>query len=165
MDDNFKGQLLVSTETDASEYFYKTVIYICQHNEQGAWGVVLTVPFDKNLNDLIEFNASKPFPLFEGGPVEKEKLFFLHRSPSSIEGGQNVNQDIYWGGNFKEAVAAINNGNIDYQQIKLFIGYCGWDKGQLENEVSEGYWKSLEANSYFVFNEEASVIWQVLNEI
>lgn len=134
------GILLAATPLLDGSIFEKALIYITEHNSNGAMGFVVNKPFHRNLNELEEFNHSISFPLYEGGPVDQEHLFFLHQRPDLVEAGTPVNDGIYIGGDFKTAVACINNKSLTKEDIKIFIGYCGWDAHELEAEIEEGSW-------------------------
>lgn len=135
-----RGTFLKSTEALNEDYFAGATIYLVEYNQNGATGFVVNKPFGRSFNELEEFKQSINFPLYEGGPVDKEHLFVLHQRPDIIEGSSPVCNRTYFGGNFKHAVTAINNKTLSEKDIKLFVGYCGWDKGELENEIAEGYW-------------------------
>jgi len=72
--------------------------------------------------------------------VDRAHLFVLHKRPDLIDGGKQINNGLYLGGNIEQVVEAINNGFTKPQEIELYIGYCGWDLGELEAEVDEGSW-------------------------
>jgi putative transcriptional regulator len=76
----------------------------------------------------------------EGGPVDRDHLFVLHKRPDLIEGGEPVSNGLYMGGNMEQVIQAINTHATNKEDIQLFIGYCGWDEGELEAEVNEGSW-------------------------
>ena len=76
----------------------------------------------------------------DGGPVNREHLFVLHKRPDLIDGGEQVTNDLYLGGNMEQVIEAINNGGANNQEIQIFIGYCGWDAQELEAEIEEGSW-------------------------
>ncbi len=76
----------------------------------------------------------------DGGPVDIERLFVLHKRPDLISGGEQITNDLYLGGNMEQVIEAINNKGASSQDIQLFIGYCGWDAGELEAEIEEGSW-------------------------
>lgn len=111
-------------------------------------GFVINKIFPRKFNELEEFRNCAPFPLYDGGPVDREHLFFLHQRPDLIEGGTAVSENVYLGGDFKAAVQFINTGILAETEIRLFIGYCGWDTGELEAEIREGSWKIV-AESVF----------------
>ena len=134
------GISIKSTALLNGSFFEDTTILIVEHDEAGTTGFVTNKPFGKSLNDLIEFNHAKPFPLMDGGPVDRAHLFVLHKRPDLIEGGKQLTNGLYLGGNMEQVIEAINNGSATQEEIQLFIGYCGWDVGELEAEMAEGSW-------------------------
>ena len=140
MKDIKPGIYITSTADLNGSSFEHTTILIVEHNEAGSLGFVINKPFGKSLHELIEFNHSKPFPLKDGGPVDREHLFVLHKRPDLIDEGEKVFDGLYLGGNMEQVIDAINNGDISEQEIQIFIGYCGWDAGELEAEMNEGSW-------------------------
>ena len=137
------GFNISSTDALIGSFFENTTILLVKHNEEGSIGFVTNKLFDKSLHELIEFNHSKPFPLMDGGPVDREHLFVLHKRPDLIDGGEQIANGLYLGGNMKQVIEAINTRSANEQDIQLFIGYCGWDVGELEAEVEEGSWSFL----------------------
>jgi putative transcriptional regulator len=140
MKDIKAGIYLKSTAELIESIFEDTTILIVQHNEEGSLGFVTNKPFGKSLNELIEFNHAKPFPLMDGGPVDREHLFVLHQRPDIIKGGEQVSDGLYLGGNLEQVIKAINTHSINEQEIQIYIGYCGWDLRELDAEVEEGSW-------------------------
>jgi len=134
------GLYIKSTAALNGSFFENTTILIAEQNQSGSIGFVTNKPFGKSLHELIEFNHSKPFPLMDGGPVDRDHIFVLHKRPDLIDGGKQINDGLYLGGNMDQVVKAINNGDVNQEDIQLFIGYCGWDVGELEAEVDEGSW-------------------------
>ncbi|MCX6337857.1 MAG: YqgE/AlgH family protein [Bacteroidetes bacterium] len=138
---DFKAEFYIkSTAALIGSFFENTNILIVKHNEEGSIGFVTNKSFEKSLHELIEFNHIKPFPLMDGGPVDREHLFVLHKRPDIIDGGIKISNGLYWGGNINQVIEAINTRGANKQEIQLFIGYCGWDLGELEAEVEEGSW-------------------------
>ena len=134
------GIYIKSTAVLNGSFFEHTTILIVEHNEEGTIGFVTNKLFGKSLHELIEFNHSKPFPLMDGGPVDRDHLFVLHKRPDLIEGGEKIPNGFYLGGNMDQVIEAINTKSANKQEIQLFIGYCGWDVGELEAELEEGSW-------------------------
>lgn len=135
------GTFLKSTAALHDTVFENTLLFITGCDAKGATGFVINTLFPRKLNELVEFNNSIDFPLYNGGPVEGEKVFFIHRRPDLIDGGHPIVNGIFLGGNFKQAVSLINGKTLNHKDIKIFIGYCGWDDNELEEEVAEGSWK------------------------
>jgi len=134
------GIYIKSTTALIGSFFEHTTILVVEHNEKGSLGFVTNKSFEKSLHDLIEFSHAKPFPLMDGGPVDREHLFVLHKRPDLIEGGEQVANGLYFGGNMEQVIKTINTSSAAQQEIQIFIGYCGWDLGELEAEVEEGSW-------------------------
>ena len=138
------GFYIKSTDLLNGSFFENTTILIVQHNEEGSIGLVANKPYEKSLHELKEFNHTKPFPLMDGGPVDREHIFLLHNRPDLIDGGKQITNGTYLGGNMKQVIEAINHKGANQQEIQLYIGYCGWDAGELEMELEEGSWTFIE---------------------
>ncbi|MGN7784579.1 YqgE/AlgH family protein [Niabella sp. 22666] len=151
---HYQGKILSSTSSMDDPNFGSSVVFIAEHNERGALGFVINKIFNRTLNELVEFSGSPAFPLYEGGPVDQEHLYFVHRRNDIIPGGAPVIDDIYLGGDFQKTIEQINNHNLTSKDIKIFIGYCGWDTGELEAEIAEGSWevKALDVIALFTDN-------------
>jgi putative transcriptional regulator len=134
------GFYFKSTAALIGSFFEHTTILLVKHNEEGRLGFVTNKSFEKSLHELIEFNPSNPFPLMDGGPVDRDHIFVLHKRPDLIDGGEQISNGLYLGGNMEQVIGAINTSAANQQEIQLFIGYCGWDLGELEAEVKEGSW-------------------------
>ena len=140
MKDLKAGIYIKSTDALIGSVFENTTILLVQHNEEGSIGFVTNKSFEKSMHELIEFNHIKPFPLLDGGPVDREHLFVLHNRPELIDGGKQIPNGFYLGGNMDQVIEAIDTRGATQQEIQLFIGYCGWDLGELEAELEEGSW-------------------------
>ena len=134
------GIYIKSTAMLNGSFFEHTTILIVEHNEAGSIGFVSNKSFGKSLHELIEFNHAKPFPLMDGGPVDRDHLFVLHKRPDLIDEGKEIPNGLYFGGNMEQVVDAINTKAAGKEEIQIFIGYCGWDAGELEAELEEGSW-------------------------
>jgi putative transcriptional regulator len=133
------GMTIKSTTALIGSFFEHTTIMIVEHNVFGSVGFVTNKSIGKALNELIEFNHAKPYPLMDGGPVDRDHLFVLHKRPDLIDGSKPIANDLYFGGNMEQVIEALNK-VANQQEIQVYIGYCGWDVGELEAEVEEGSW-------------------------
>lgn len=147
----YQGKLLSSTPAMDDPNFDSSVIFIAEHNERGALGFMINTVFERALNELVEFSSSPAFPLYEGGPVDQEHLYFVHRRSDLIPGGVPVIGDIYLGGDFQKAIEQLKSKNLSSKDLKIFIGYCGWDTGDLEAEIAEGSWEVKEPDADSLF--------------
>jgi len=148
------GRILISSSAMEDANFRQSVIFITEYNGQGAMGFVVNKMFERTLNELAEFSTCPPFPLYRGGPVDNEHLFFIHRRSDLISGGVHIIDKVYLGGNFKHALSLIANKTITSRDIKIFIGYCGWDILELEEEIAEGSWGISDSDLEIIFNED-----------
>ena len=135
------GIFLKSTVLQNGTIFEAVTIFIVEYNSTGAIGFVINRPYGRSLNELEEFRNSSSFQLYDGGPVDKEHLFLLHRRPDLINGSSKITDDVSWGGNMSDAIVAINGQILTSDDLKIFVGYCGWDAGDLEMEIDEGSWQ------------------------
>jgi putative transcriptional regulator len=157
------GTILSSSPDLSDPHFEKSVITIAEYNENGALGFVINKPFPRKLNELTEFCNSKPFALYAGGPVDTGNIFVLHRAAGLVSASQYLFGKVHLGGDFTQIITCINKGTINSEDIKLFIGYCGWDAGELEAEIAEGTWKVLEPDEDIIFTP-GDLLWQQLPE-
>lgn len=137
------GNYIKSTTLLNDTYFEDTTILITEHNEQGAIGFVMNRPYGRSLNDLDEFKHVRSWPLLEGGPVDQEHVYILHKRPDLIQNSKKVFDEYFVGGEMNDVVNAIQNELITKDQLTLFIGYCGWDGNEIEAEIVEGSWEIL----------------------
>ena len=145
------GAILTSSPSLKDPHFTETIILLTEYNKNGATGFIVNKTFPRRLNELEEFKYSNPVTLYDGGPVDKEHLFFIHQRPDVIEGGGRIADTIYMGGNFRQAITHVNNRTLSEKDIKIFVGYCGWEHAQLEEEIAEGSWHIINANTEIIF--------------
>ena len=135
-----KGYVLFAEPTTQHDLtFNRSVVLIAEQNETGTIGFIINKKSDYSTIDLIpELNIN--FPIYNGGPVEKENLYFIHKIPSLIKNSIKIKDNLYWGGNFDLVIKLINDKKIKKNEIKFFLGYSGWEKEQLNNEIENKYW-------------------------
>lgn len=162
-----KGDLLISEPFLPDPNFERTVILLCEHNEEGSFGFVLNKPSLLKYNDVVEEAKEFDETLYVGGPVQQDTLHFVHREGNQIEGSLELVNGIYWGGNFEQLQIMIDSKQIHAPDYKFFIGYSGWGSGQLEAELKEKTWIiSNQARPNQVFDITAEDLWKtVLNEM
>jgi len=136
-----KGKLLISEPFMFDFNFKRTVILIAQHSSsEGTTGFVLNRKSEYLISDVYPEFCEPSLPVFIGGPVGKEFLFFIHRLGDQIEDTQHIVNDLYWGGNLEQINELLKNKSITPNDIRFFIGYSGWSEGQLEYELEEHSW-------------------------
>lgn len=154
------GILLIADPFLKDPNFKRSVVFLCEHQEEGSFGFVLNKLYDNTLEDLIVAAEGLDIPVYEGGPVQKDTIHFLHQYPNLIEGSQKVIDGIYWGGDFETTISLLKTGLISADKIRFFIGYSGWGNGQLEEELKEKSWVTVDATRKIVFHPQTDAIWK-----
>ena len=155
-----KGVLLIAEPFMKDKNFQRTVVLICEHDEAGSFGMVLNRKRKDQVGAYIEFLEDCTFNIYDGGPVQRDHVHFLHRRPDLIPDGQQVGEGIYWGGDFGIVCNEINSGNITEHDIRFYIGYAGWGENQLDDEMKEKSWLTIAASADIVFERNTSQIWK-----
>jgi putative transcriptional regulator len=158
-----KGRLLIAEPGISEMYFKRSVVLITEHNDEGTIGFVLNKPVDLKLHDaLVDFDGFSN-DLYLGGPVSKSNLFYIHTLGEKIEGARKILNGLYWGGEFEMIKDLIKSKQAHPSEIKFFIGYSGWDAGQLEAELEVNSWVVAPTNSEEIMTLKTDEIWgQVL---
>lgn len=138
----------------------RTVVFICDHQNEGSFGFILNKQYEQTLDELITDLEGYPIPVFYGGPVQVDTIHFLHQYPDLIPGGQEVSEGVYWGGDFKMVARLVKNNEIDFNKIRFFLGYSGWSDGQLNDELKEKTWLTVSANRNLIFHPYPDKIWK-----
>ncbi len=154
------GILLIADPFLKDPNFLRTVVFLCEHREEGSFGFVLNRKYENTLDELIPDVEGFKLPVFYGGPVQMDTIHFLHQYPEDIPGGEEVMKGIYWGGDFVKAVEMIKSGEMDFKKIRFYIGYSGWGNGQLKEELKEKSWLTVKANRKLIFQTSAEEIWK-----
>jgi putative transcriptional regulator len=160
-----KGDLLISEPFLADPNFARTVILLCEHNDEGSFGFVLNKLAQVKLNELLDVAGKREDNIYIGGPVQQNTLQFIHKNDGLIEGGIEVKEGIFWGGNFEQMLAMMEGELIQADDIKFFVGYSGWATGQLKDELKVNSWIiSRDVNIEQVFHTDVESLWkEVLN--
>jgi|YNPMSStandDraft_1061717.scaffolds.fasta_scaffold12558_1 putative transcriptional regulator len=133
------GRLLISEPLLQDKYFQRTVILLVDHSKEGSFGVIINKVLEGVSTELFELLGAG-FYLYFGGPVDTKSIFFIHKRPDLIRGGDHIVGNMYWGGNVDDLLDAIEDEKISVNDFRLFSGYSGWGPGQLERELSENTW-------------------------
>lgn len=160
-----KGSLLISEPFLNDDYFSRSVIYLCDHNEDGSFGFVLNKYVDTNLSESIEGFPTIDFKVSVGGPVETSNLYYIHNFGESLDNALPISEDLCIGGNFEDMKSIISKIPGKAKGIRFFIGYSGWEKGQLEEELKEKSWIVInDIPSNVILNTENDALWKDLME-
>jgi putative transcriptional regulator len=136
-----RGRVLLSDPFSDDDYFGRSVIYICEHDEKGTFGFVLNNFLDLNLGEV-----AKNFPEIDtnvsvGGPVQTESIYFIHTLGDKLPGSVPISDGIYMGGDYDLLMQLLNEKTISKKEVRFFLGYSGWSSGQLEEEINRNTWR------------------------
>lgn len=136
------GSLLLASPLLHDYHFARTVILTVTHSEEESMGLIINKNFRYRLylNQLIpELAEGSVIPIYKGGPVERNTIFFIH-TLADLEGAFDLKNGLYLNGNFEALQAYILEGNPIAEKMRFFAGYAGWGKGQLTDEIAEDSW-------------------------
>jgi putative transcriptional regulator len=156
-----KGVLLIAEPSIIGDVsFNRSVVLLAEYNESGSVGFILNKPLQHTLNDFIPEIKSK-IPVYNGGPVEQDNLYFIHKVPELIPNSIEISNGIFWGGDFNEILNLILEGKLKETQIRFFLGYSGWSNDQLEQELEVKSWVVI-SNDYKkdILNKTDSSFWK-----
>ena len=154
---NLTHHFLIAMPNMADPYFAKTLTYVCEHNDQGALGLVVNRPIDMTLQALFErlsltlqHKDLSDAPIYFGGPVQTDRGFVLHEPPGDWQSTLRV-RDAIGLTTSKDVLEAVGRGEGPNKML-VTLGYAGWSAGQLEHELSQNAWLTVEARDAIIFD-------------
>lgn len=154
---NLTHHFLIAMPNMADPYFSRTLTYICEHNEQGALGIVVNRPIDMTLGALFErldmaLSQEGPGsePVYFGGPVQTERGFVLHQPLGKWQSTLSIRDKVGLTTS-KDILEAVGNGTGPAKML-VTLGYSGWAAGQLESEIKQNAWLTVEAQDAIIFD-------------
>ncbi|UCE63534.1 MAG: YqgE/AlgH family protein [Nitrospirota bacterium] len=159
-----KGVFLVASPSLLDPSFRETVVLICDHGEEGTLGLIMNRPTNYPLSDVFpDIPGLKGFShtLFEGGPVQRQGLLMLFRTETGSEKTQLLLDGVFWGGDPKMIASMVENPHPE-RQFRVFFGYAGWGRGQLEHEINGGFWRTVPASAGVIFEHDPTTLWEEL---
>jgi len=154
---NLTHHFLIAMPSMADPYFAKSLTYVCEHNDQGALGVVINRPIDMTLQALFErlsltlkHKDLSDAPIYFGGPVQTDRGFVLHEPAGNWQSTLRVGDAIGLTTS-KDILEAVGRGEGP-QKLLVTLGYAGWSAGQLEHELGQNAWLTVEAKDAIIFD-------------
>jgi len=155
-----KGSVLISEPFLQDSYFQRAVVYLTEHSEVGSMGFVLNKSLDIGLNELVKgVNIKEKIPVFLGGPVHVETLFYLHTF-RFIPDSYPVSDTVFLNGDFELVKDYINSGGEIEGKIKFFFGYSGWSDNQLLEEIKENAWLVGGISDEEILSTNSVKVWE-----
>ncbi len=156
-----RGDLLISEPYLPDPNFERTVVFLCEHDENGTFGFVLNNKAQVELNELVDEVGDYQAKLFVGGPVEQNTLHFLHREEKLASTSREVLPGVYWGGDFNQLTEMMNTRTIQPEDVRFYVGYSGWAAGQLMDELKAKSWIVLKGTSPdMIFDWDNQDLWK-----
>jgi putative transcriptional regulator len=155
------GDFLVADPRLTDPNFESSVVLICEHNEEGTLGLIINRPIDYTLqwqDDEQEWDSD--LQIYWGGPVGQQGLLTLHRGApdQTHEGITEVMPGLYFGG-LNDELFQVDDTN---ETVRIYLGYAGWEVGQLDAELADGVWHLVGAKPEQVFSEQGPELWSEL---
>ncbi|WP_282628309.1 YqgE/AlgH family protein [Empedobacter sedimenti] len=155
-----KGTILVAKPTLTNDIFQRSVILITEHVESGSVGFILNRTSSLPISIFVS-EIENGSIVYEGGPVDKDNIYYIHKRPDLVRNSEWITEDIYWSGVYEDVREAVNNGSIKDDEIKFFIGYCGWSPKQILNELKENSWSVTDLD-FNIFDQWDASLWKDL---
>ncbi|MEW6992322.1 YqgE/AlgH family protein [Colwelliaceae bacterium 6441] len=163
--ESLENHLLIAMPALKDSYFDKTVTYICEHNDEGAMGLIINLPVHVTVNELLS-QLEEDIPptsdltqlVLTGGPVSTDRGFVLHSPQSGWSSSLALSDDVMITTS-KDILIAIGSDNAP-EQYMITLGYAGWGPGQLEQEIQANSWLTAPSDNDILFNTPIEQRWQ-----
>lgn len=139
MNYSYKGKILISTPDISGDIFSRSVVLVIEHNEQGAFGLILNKKnsqMSDKFIDLFEFKIE----VYDGGPVENDKVFFIVKGKKVTENLVEITPEFYSTEDIENIISAVLSNELNINDVKIFSGYSGWTSMQLDEEIQRKVW-------------------------
>ena len=150
------GHFLIAMPAMADKNFARTLTLVCEHNEQGALGVIVNRPIDMSLEDLferIDMSLESPRfqgqPVYFGGPVQTDRGFVLHRPVGSFQSSIDIGNGLALTSS-RDVLQSLGGEN-EPEEVLVTLGYAGWQAGQIEWELAQNAWLTVRADPEIIF--------------
>lgn len=155
---NLTDSYLYFSDKNKEDFFYDSLIYICEHDTRGAFGLIINKPSRLSTRKLFKSlelqipNTINEFDrVMHGGPVDADKVFVIHDEKIDLKISTKLADDLYLSTDAEILKRISKQNNMGY---KIFLGYCGWGANQLEEEVTSGAWEILKIARQNIFYEK-----------
>ncbi len=153
-----QGSILISEPSLRDFYFRQSVILLAEHNEEGTFGVIINKPIEAKLKDIIKGFTGYTLPVYLGGPVKTDSLFFIH-TRDDVAQSLPIMQGLYWGGDLDAIREMLKKKIMLPDEIRFFVGYSGWSPNQLDRELKEKSWVLSQTTVPEIINNPPETLW------
>lgn len=165
---NLTNHFLVAMPSMDDSYFNRSVIYVCEHNEEGAMGIMINAPIDITVGSMLKQVEIEPMypleqtdsldkPVLNGGPVAEDRGFVVHRPNSHFDSSLCMTDQITV--TTSKDILSVLGTSAEPSDYIVALGYSGWAAGQLEQELSDNSWLTIEADPELIFSTPMHEKW------
>ncbi|MFT7235366.1 MAG: putative transcriptional regulator [Methylophagaceae bacterium] len=162
---SLKNNFLIAMPSLNDAFFYQSVIYLCEHSNQGAMGLIINRPSKIMLSELLDHidiphhgPSNSTIPVLLGGPVAQNQGMVLHDSANNIETSVPISDSVFLNGS-SDILRTLAN-QTDPSNLLVTLGYASWSAGQLEQEIANNDWLNVEADNDILFHSSGQSSWQ-----
>jgi putative transcriptional regulator len=160
-----KGRVLISEPFLQDTYFKRSLVLLTEHSSEGAVGFVLNKPLDVKVNDVVNDFPETNATVSIGGPVSTNTIHYLHTLGEVVPNAVHILNNVWWGGDFEFIKSLIEKNEVQPDQIRFFLGYSGWQAGQLETELEQNSWIITEINEGQIMHPNEGLWKDSLNQL
>ncbi|MFY9154001.1 MAG: YqgE/AlgH family protein [Prolixibacteraceae bacterium] len=154
-----QGNILIAEPFLTGSYFNRSIILLASCEEKGAVGFILNKKVDYPVEDLFVDFPDFDAEIHIGGPVGTDSIYFIHTLGNVIPNSVHIKENLYWGGDFETLKMQIKLGLVDSHQVRFFLGYSGWEAGQLDEEINENSWLVTDVSQEELMSIDENVMW------
>ena len=156
-----QGKILISEPLMNDFHFGRSVILLIDHEEtEGSFGIIINKKLEVNVNHIVDEFPDFEAPVYLGGPVADNQLFFIHTLGDLIPESFPIIDGLYWGGDHETMATLIHTGIANEDNIRFYLGYSGWETGQLVSELVRNTWLISDITKEQFLNIPAEKMWQ-----
>lgn len=167
MEISLKHHFLIAMPSLADSFFYRSVVYICEHDADGAMGLIINHPTQIKLDELLtQLNIDNPShqnqatPILLGGPIQKGQGMILHNGANNWQSSIQIVDDVVL--TTSTDILKVMGGDNAPEHALIALGHSGWGAGQLEQELAENSWLTVAANNDVLFNTPSNQCWHLI---
>lgn len=155
------GKVLLSEPFLDEDIFSRAVILLVNHSIEGSFGLILNKPLPQKISTIFEDAEYIDNKVFLGGPVEQDRLFFIYHGDYPISDSIEFMKGVYIGGSFEDLISLLNQQKVDREQFRFFVGYSGWEDGQLDDELKRNTWVVSKITKEEIFTATYDQLWEI----
>lgn len=170
IEQSLQHHFLIAMPTFIDSFFYRSVVYICEHNDEGAMGLIINRPTQIMLDELFTHlevdnisNITKTTPVLFGGPVQKEQGMIIHDNTHPWKSTKPLDEQLFLTTSIDILEAVGTSGGP--KNFLITLGYAGWEAGQLEQEIADNTWLTVPANKELLFNTPTDQRWEAAGKL